>query len=415
MIDFKIKAVLNPKGKKSSQGEAIYICINRKIRKYINLGLEKIPAKAWSGKESKWVNSHYPYAESHNRSIARAIHGLKEIIQEYSNRNETLTSELLKKIYEVKFLGKRIKGINGVMAPGASDTIVSYIDYYLTHGKKSKSPDTTRKVYVTLKKQIMRYRMHSSMAEINEEFVAGYVDFIRSEKVMADVTVEKYVDRLKVVYRDYCDQYGIPVKLRYFDNLDIDPSKTPEKIVYLNDQHYLKLKNIVFTPEESNLEYARDIFILLCNTSLYYGDLIKLRPQEVFDQHLLKENPDAVVLKGERKKNGRHFWIPLNNTAKEIFFKYYCPDCQKVFASTALSSHEFNKHLKTLAKMIGFSDVLTNVIGRKTCGTWTDRLGMGENDIKLIFGHKIKSILKNHYTEMYTIETYQRIISFIQR
>ncbi len=59
MIDMKITAVLNPKSKKLAGGEAIYLCINRKVRHYIHLKLDKIPKNAWSGKELKWVNSQY--------------------------------------------------------------------------------------------------------------------------------------------------------------------------------------------------------------------------------------------------------------------------------------------------------------------------------------------------------------------
>ena len=139
MIDFKISAVLNPKSKKSPNGEAIYLCINRKGRHYINLNLEKIPKNAWSGKPLKWVNSQYLYADFHNRVIAREIHHLKEIIQDYYKRSEVLTSDKLKNIYLVKHQGKRIKGVNGTVAPGASDKIAAYIDYSLNFGASSKN------------------------------------------------------------------------------------------------------------------------------------------------------------------------------------------------------------------------------------------------------------------------------------
>lgn len=93
MIDFRITAVLNPKANKSPEGEGIYLCITRKVRHYINLNLEKIPKKAWSGKPLKWVNSHYPYADFHNRVIAREIHHLKEIVQDFYKRDEVLTPD----------------------------------------------------------------------------------------------------------------------------------------------------------------------------------------------------------------------------------------------------------------------------------------------------------------------------------
>ncbi len=289
MIDFKIKPVLNPKGKRSQEGEAIYLCINRKTRHYINLHLEKIPKKAWSGKPLKWVNNQYPYAGSHNLVIAREIHHLKEIIQDFYKRNELLTSEKLKKIYEVKHQGKRIKGVNGEIAPGASDSIVSYIGYSLTYGAVSKKSSGTKKVYVTLKNLIKSYRSHAVMADIDEGLVMGFVKFLRSDatEINSDNTVAKYVDRLKVIYREYCDQYGITFKKRFFDGLDVNSTKGPDKINYVNDKQYESLEGLRFSPEEKRLEITRDIFLLFCNTALYYNDLVGIESESGFDPKLL--------------------------------------------------------------------------------------------------------------------------------
>jgi integrase len=418
MIDFKIKAVLNPKGKKSSAGETIYICINRKVRHYINLSLEKIPLKAWSGKPLRWVNSQYPYSQSHNLVIAREIHHLKEIVQDYYKRNEMLTSEKLKQVYQVKHQGKRIRGVNGTSAPGASDTIVSYIDYSLTYGAASKKASGTRKVYVTLKNLIGSYRAHAVMADLDEVLIFGFVEFMRSSAtdIKSDTTVAKYVDRLKVIYREYCDQYGILFKKRIFDGLDVDSNKRPDKIIYLNDDYYNALMKLNFTPDERRLEITRDIFVLLCNTALYYNDLIAIESISGFDKNLIKINPDFMVLNGERKKNGEEFWIPLNQTSKRIIQKYHSEDGVYIFpGEVAISEQKFNQHLKVLADRINFPDVLSNKVGRKTFGTWADRIGMEDNDIRMIFGHSPGSVLKKYYTERKTIETYQKILSFIQR
>lgn len=415
MYDFKIKAVINPKGKKSTEGESIYICINKKIRKYINLNLEKIPRQAWNGKPLKWVNNKYSYSDSHNLVINRAIHNLKEIIQDHLRRDEVLTAEKLKKIYEVKYQGKKIRGISGLMAPGASDTIVSYITYFLNSERSIKLATNTRKVYITLKKLIDRFRSHAVMSEINEEFIRSFVDFLRDENKV-EVTVAKYVDRLKVIYKEYCDQYGVIYKKRYFDILDVQSNQGPKKIIYLDDKQYEQLIKLNFSEEEKRLEITRDIFILLCNTSLYYNDLIRLQPQSAFDQNLINEDPDHLVLQGERKKNGEGFWIPLNKVAKKILFKYYCSDCSNIFpVSIAISEQKFNQALKVLANRINFDNKLSIIVGRKTFGTKVDKLGMDEKDIQMMYGHSPGSILKKHYTERRTVETYLRILSFIDK
>jgi len=418
MIDFKISAVLNPKGKKSSEGETIYLCINRKGRQYINLNLEKIPKNAWSGKSLKWVNNQYIYADFHNRVIAREIHHLKEIIQDFYRRGEILTADKLKNIYQVKHQGKRIKGVNGTVAPGASDKIAAYIDYSLKFGASSKKAEGTRKVYVTLKNLVDSYKSQAVMADLDEAFVLGFIDFLRSEStdINSDTTVAKYVDRLKVIYREYCDQYGILFKKRIFERLDVESTKRPDKIIYVNDKQYELLSEMKFSPEERRLEITRDLFLLLCNTALYYNDLIAIRSENGFDWNLLKENPKHMVLQGERKKNGEEFWIPLNDAAKRIVKKYFREGGEYLFpAGVAISEQKFNQNLKVLAEKIKFPDVLSNKVGRKTFGTWTDRLGMDDNDIRMIFGHSPGSVLKKYYTERRTVETYKRILSFIQR
>lgn len=418
MIDFKISAVLNPKGKKYSEGEAIYLCINRKGRHYINLNLEKIPKNAWSGKSLKWVNSHYQFADFHNRVIAMEIHHLKEIIQDFYKRSEVLTADKLKNIYLVKHQGKRIKGVNGTIAPGASDKISSYIDYSLKFGATKKKAEGTRKVYVTLKNLVESYKSQAVMAELDEAFVLGFIDFLRSDStdINSDTTVAKYVDRLKVIYREYCDQYGVLFKKRIFERLDVESTKRPDKIIYVNDKQYELLSEMKFSPEERRLEITRDFFLLLCNTALYYNDLIAIRSESGFDWNLVKENPEHLALQGERKKNGEEFWIPLNNTAKGIVKKYFREGGEFLFPKdVAISEQKFNQSLKVLAEKIKFSDVLSNKVGRKTFGTWTDRLGMDDNDIRMIFGHSPGSVLKKYYTERKTVETYRRILSFIQR
>jgi integrase len=418
MIDIKITAVLNPKSIPSAGGQGIYLCVNLKVRHYINLKLEKIPKKAWSGNAPKWVNSHYQYAEFHNRVIAREIHRLKGIIQDFYKRNEILTAEKLKNVYLVKYHGKKLKGVNGVHAPGASDKVSEFIDYSINFGSTSKKVPGTKKVYVTLRKLIEAFKKSSVMADVDENYVLEFVDFLRSDQteINSDTTVAKYVDRFKVVYREYCDQYSIPFRKRIFEGIDIDANKRPDKIIYVKDDQYRRLLDLKFDRRERRLEITRDIFILLCNTALYYNDLIAISNENGFDRNLLSENPNHLVLQGERKKNGEEFWIPLNDTAKQIVKKYYKEDSEEIFPKNiAISEQKFNQHLKVLAERIGFTDVLSNKVGRKTFGTWTDRLGMDDNDIRMIFGHSPGSVLKKYYTERRTVESYNRILSFIQR
>src|SRR5690606_8578090 len=101
--------------------------------------------------------------------------------------------------------------------------------------------------------------------------------------------------------------YGVLFKKRIFERLDINSTKRPDKIIYVNDKQYELLEKMKFTPKEIRLEITRDLFLLLCNTALYYNDLIAIGSQNGFDPNLLEENSDYLALQGERKKNGEEF------------------------------------------------------------------------------------------------------------
>src|SRR5690606_39932901 len=235
-----------------------------------------------------------------------------------------------------------------------------------------------------------------------EGLILGFVDFLRSDAthIKSDTTVAKYVDRLKVIYREYCDHYGITFKKRIFQGLGVDGDKSPDKIIYVNDAQYDALLTFSFSEKERRLEVTRDIFLLLCNTALYYNDLMAIDSTAGFDRNLISIDPECMVLQGKRKKNGEEFWIPLNDTAKRIVKKYYSNDGPTIFPrEVAISEQKFNQHLKVLAKKIEFPHVLSNKVGRKTFGTWADRLGMEDNYIRMIFGHSPGSVLKKYYTE----------------
>src|SRR5690606_9514964 len=249
---------------------------------------------------------------------------------------------------EVKHQGKRIKGVNGTLAPGARGTIVSYIDYSLAHGAPSKKPSGTKKVYVPLRNRMEKYRGQAVLADIDAGLILGFVDFLRSDAtdIKSDTTVAKYVDRLKVIYREYCDHYGITFKKRIFQGLGVDGDKSPDKIVYVNDAQYDSLVKLTFSEKEKRLEISRDIFLLLCNTALYYNDLMAIGSTAGFDSNLISIDPECMVLQGERKKNGEEFWIPLNDAAKRIVKKYHAGEGEKIFSrEVAISEQKFNRYL----------------------------------------------------------------------
>jgi len=86
------------------------------------------------------------------------------------------------------------------------------------------------------------------MADLDEAFVLGFIDFLRSDAtdVNSDATVAKYVDRLKVIYREYCGQYRIHFKKRIFERLDVDTTKRPDIVPGLRSINFSIIALAIF-------------------------------------------------------------------------------------------------------------------------------------------------------------------------
>src|SRR5690606_37135341 len=161
-------------------------------------------------------------------------------------------------------------------------------------------------VYVTLRNLMDKYRGQALMADIEEGLILGLVEFLRSDAtdIKSDTTVAKYVDRIKVIYREYCDHYGITFKTRIFQGLGVDGEKSPDRIMHVHGAEYAAVLEVTCREEEGRLEITRDVFLLLCNTALYDNDLMAIGSTAGLDPHRRGIDPEWKVLQGERKQNG---------------------------------------------------------------------------------------------------------------
>src|SRR5690606_40993534 len=95
-------------------------------------------------------------------------------------------------------------------------------------------------------------------------------------------------------------------KKRIFQGLGVDGDKSPDKIIYVNDAQYDALLKLTFSEKEKRLEITRDIFLLLCNTALYYNDLMAIDSTAGLDPNLRSIDSECMVLQGERKRTGKN-------------------------------------------------------------------------------------------------------------
>jgi len=169
----------------------------------------------------------------------------------------------------------------------------------------------------------------------------------------------------------------------------------PIEVIFLTINELLILYNYPF--KSLKLEKVRDSFCFTCFTGLRYSDMNKLKPSNIFNDH--------IKLNVEKTKEIDHI-IPLNKYSKEILNKYKSTQYEPI---PKISSQKFNEYIKicceqaqidTLTEITRYSGskridtvmpkykLITCHTGRKTFATNSLILGMSERVVRTITGHK---------------------------
>lgn len=311
----------------------------------------------------------------------------------YQRINETLTSVVLKKVFDENFK-KTVKGKN---------IFFDAYDTFVEEKKKGKEwSEATIKRYNNIKNILQDFEIKRkyklTFSKINHFFHREFTSYC--------------MDDLKHINNTYARNLGLfktfmfwALKNKYTFNNTFMEFKKVERVITnqiaLTLEDLKKLMEHEF--ESSKLEKVRDVFVFACVTGMRFGELSLISKSNVTDSEiLLKEDKDT-------NKPARN--IPLTSISKFILKKYD-------YKLPLIANQKQNEYIKEVFKELEYKNVvqkittrgkenikediefynrITTHTARRTFITMMKRQGKSDKLIAKITGHTDMKTLNQYY------------------
>ena len=183
-------------------------------------------------------------------------------------------------------------------------------------------------------KKVEGYSADTTISQITEEWLSGWVTYLSLDCKLNNSTVIGYVKRIQAVLR-YSDRHGYPCDR---GALDYRPGlKTVDKqIIFLEWDELMTVLNAELP--YPYLEKARDLFCISSFTGLRYSDLQKLTPADITD--------DCITFVTQKTTDTLH--IELNDYSRALLAKYGNRPPQ-------LSNQKYNNYIKEVGLHCGIT------------------------------------------------------------
>ena len=228
-------------------------------------------------------------------------------------------------------------------------------------------------------------RNYIQIKSLKEAFLDDYSYYLKTEKNMAQSTLNKAIQRFRKVVR-----YAISQDYLSKDPFILYKPKTVKKeVVFLTIEELTILEEKEF--EMERLNRIRDMFVFCCYTGLGFKEMASLKKEDIFIEF---DGKPWIHVK--RQKTGRVYKLPILRQAQEIIDKYNNESNGKILPS--ISNQRFNGYLKEIATICGIKKNLTHHIARKTFATTV----LLYNDVPMeivskLLGHSKLQTTQDHY------------------
>lgn len=355
-----------------------------------------------------------------NSKLSEFDNLLNDLLYKENEKNIGIDSvrEIFSKVFEVNGKSKykfknecfNLESVDGNL----SKNFITYYEWFLVFYSNNNSPYSkkilTKGTLTTLKsalnviKKFMAYKEIKTLYfdDINRKFYNEFIDYLTNEKKYTKNYIGTLIQKLKTVMGYAYDEdkhTNLEYKKNYF-------SKVSEIVnhSYLNEEELMKIEKLVLIDEE--LDIARDIFLIGCNTASRIGDLLN------FINNPTYEYRDGIkLIKMLQIKPNKYVFIPINSAIKRILQK------RQGNLPSYLHQNTINEHLKTICKRakiceiyrycrteggikIEYSEpkyklICTHTARRSFC-TNAYNSGMPPYDIMSISGHSNEYTLYNY-------------------
>ena len=201
------------------------------------------------------------------------------------------------------------------------------------------APSTVTRMNV-VGRHLEDYGKMKTFGDVTKARLAGYLEFLRDDLGMSDVTAHRQIGYLKWFLRWAADDKGW---LQLPDWRAFRPKFKPsaKPVIYLTWGELMQVWNF-HDPERPWLDGVRDIFCFCAFTSLRFSDAQALRWTDV--------GPDAITVTTQKTRDA--LTIELNKWSREILSRYDRPDApMRVFPQ--MTNQVANRAVKTICQACG--------------------------------------------------------------
>lgn len=341
-IYVQYKVVFNRKNELNKEGKALIQirAYHDGQNKYFSTGIY-IPPNEWNDKKMQ------PKDPILILKVEQLLVGLKG--REFEVRNKRKTFSLA----DFDSFGQPIEAIK--------PTQISFTQFYeqQIEAERTLAQPSWRmrrrslEVFIEFRKDILFTDVDFKMLHKFEQFLGG--------KGFQQNTIHKHQKHLRKYVR-LAHNYEHITK-NPFDNYPL--RQVEARSQFLTIEEVQRLENLTFSPGQSVLEKARDMFLFSAFTGLRFSDTKALTPKNFIT------TPDGLEFEfkaNKTKKYGKKYlYLLYGGKPQEIAKKYLTDDLDR--ALFKISNPKVNKLIKELAKLAGITKHLCFKDSRDTFGT----------------------------------------------
>jgi integrase len=275
--------------------------------------------------------------------------------------------------------------------------------------EKTGKPISLRTIldYKTVLKHIRAFDKQEdykvTFESINLDFYYAFKDYLENEVNDYSLnTIGKYIKILKVFMNEATEQ-SLTTNYAYKSKYFVKPSERSIQI-YLNEKELEKIIELDLT-ENTQLEQARDLFILASYTGLRYSDFSRLTKENI---HIHK---GVKVFRLHQGKTDGYLPIPIHPFVENILKRRNGNPPEKMpsqkindYLTIIGEKAELTKIIivnttkggKKITKMIPQNKMIKNHTGRRSFCTNAYLSGMNTLDIMAISGHNSEKTFLNY-------------------
>jgi integrase len=372
----------------------------KKSRVVVSTGVS-IERRFWDDKSQRARRTKdYPHAAKVNAMLERMSAEMIDAYFSFKSQGITPAPQALKE----KFLAKWEK------RDDKRSTMFKYIKDFIDERTAQNANPASLGCYTALAAHIEAYqakrRTTLSFEDITEQFKDDFLKYLRSTpkkdgELLADGYVQRLLNSLRAVTKDAYRRGYISEDPTAKVKLTIR-ARTADTF-YLTNAELKALFNL--DGLEESLSDARDLFLIACFTGLRYSDYKRVRPENIRTIKHGETEQDCLVITSQKTKT--QTVLPIANPMLKTILERHGNSAPPI-----ISSQQFNKAIKELCKLAGFTqqierrehragEELVSVVekwtkisahtARRTFATNAYKAGMSPASIMQFTGHKTEA------------------------